>query len=271
MKPLVIKLGGAALSNVEAARNLAESIVLLQQEGQSVVIVHGGGPMINRRLQDKGISWSFHEGQRITTPEMMNVIESALGEVNQVLCDVFTEFGIKVLGIQSSSKAMFQCRQMDPRLGQVGEIIDVDTTLVNEAIEMGVVPVVAPIGSDKTGMSYNINADWGASCLATSLEAKALVYATDQRGILDINGLPYQSLTLDQLRTLMKKNGVTGGMLAKTRSIEKALLNGVKKVCVTHALEMTDLIKTRLGGTLCVELGHLESILKMKENNYAVS
>jgi acetylglutamate kinase len=152
-----------------------------------------------------------------------------------------------------------------------GEIIDVDATLVSEAIEMGFVPVVAPIGSDLLGVSYNINADWGASCLATSLEAKALVYATDQRGILDINGLPYESLTLDQLRTLMRKNGVTGGMLAKTRSIEKALLNGVKKVCVTHALEMTDLIKTRLGGTLCVEFGRLESIMKMKENNYAVS
>lgn len=271
MKPLVIKLGGAALSNVEAARNLAESIVLLQQEGQSVVVVHGGGPMINRRLQEKGITWSFHEGQRITTPEMMTVIESALGEVNQLLCDVFTEFGIKVLGIPSSSKTMFQCRPMDARLGQVGEIISVDATLVREALEMGFVPVVAPIGSDLSGASYNINADWGASSLAATLEARALIYATDQRGILDVNGLPYQSLTLEQLRILMKKNGVTGGMLAKTRSIERALLNGVKKVCVTHALEMTDLIKTRLGGTLCVELGRLESLMKMKENNYAKS
>jgi acetylglutamate kinase len=271
MKPLVIKLGGAALSNVEAARNLAESIVLLQQEGQRVVVVHGGGPMINRRLQENNISWSFHEGQRITTPEMMGVIESALGEVNQLLCDVFTEFGINVRAIKSGQQSMFQCRQMDARLGQVGEITDVDVALVTEALESGFVPVVAPIGCDKAGLSYNINADWGASCLAATLEAKALIYATDQRGILDVNGLPYQSLTLEQLRILMKKNGVTGGMLAKTRSIEKALLNGVKKVCVTHALEMTDLIKTRLGGTLCVELSRLESIMKTKEGHYAVS
>jgi len=271
MKSWVIKLGGAALSNPEAARNLAQAIVLLKEQGESVVVVHGGGPMINKRLEEKNISWIFHEGQRVTTPEMMTVIESALGEVNQMICDVFTEYGIKNIGIPGNTKDMFFCRPMNSILGQVGEVIKVDPAIVEDALAMDFVPVIAPIGVDVEGKSYNINADWGASSLASTLNAKALVYATDQRGILDCNGLPYDSLTLSQLKILMDKSGVTGGMLAKSRSIEKALLTGVKKVCVTHALEMKDLIETRYGGTMCVEMGRLEQVMKMKENNYAVS
>lgn len=271
MKPWVIKLGGAALSNPEAARNLAQAIVLLKEQGEQVVVVHGGGPMINQRLQEKNISWTFHEGQRVTTPEMMSVIESALGEVNHMICEVFSEFGIKNVGIPGNSKDMFFCRPMNPLLGQVGEVIKVDASIVEDALAMDFVPVIAPIGVDAEGVSYNINADWGASSLASSLQAKVLIYATDQRGILDCNELPYDSLTLSQLKILMEKGGVTGGMLAKSRSIEKALMTGVNKVCVTHALEMKELIETRFGGTLCVAMGRLEQIMKMKENNYAVS
>jgi acetylglutamate kinase len=271
MKPWVIKLGGAALSNPEAAKNLAQAIVLLKEQGEQVVVVHGGGPMINKRLTEKNISWTFHEGQRVTTPEMMSVIESALGEVNHMICDVFTEYGIKNVGIPGNTKDMFFCRPMNALLGQVGEVIKVDTSLIEDALAMDFVPVIAPIGVDAEGVSYNINADWGASSLASSMQAKVLIFATDQRGILDCNELPYDSLTLAQLKVLMEKGGVTGGMLAKSRSIESALLNGVNKVCVTHALEMKELIETRYGGTQCVLMGRLEQIMKMKENNYAVS
>ena len=271
MKPWIIKLGGAALYNSESVKNLAQAIFHLKQQGQTVVIVHGGGPMINQCLKEKNISWNFHEGQRITTPEMMSVIESALGEVNHMICDVFTNLGIKNIGIPGNAKDMFFCRPMNAVLGQVGEVIKVDTSIIDDALAMDLVPVIAPIGVDEEGVSYNINADWGASSLATNMQAKVLIFATDQRGILDCNGLPYDSLTLPQLKILMEKGGVTGGMLAKGRSIENALLNGVYKVCVTHALELDELIETRFGGTHCVEMGRLERIMKIKENNYAVS
>lgn len=271
MRPWIIKLGGAALSNPEAAKNLAKAIVNLKQQGQTVVVVHGGGPMINQRLKEKNISWNFHEGQRITTPEMMCVIESALGEVNHMICDIFTEFGIKNIGIPGNAKDMFFCTPMNSLLGQVGEVVKVDTSIIEEALAMDLVPVIAPIGVDEKGVSYNINADWGASSLASNMQAKVLIFATDQRGILDCNGLPYDSLTLPQLKILMEKGGVSGGMLTKGRSIENALLGGVNKVCVTHALELDELIETRFGGTHCVEMGRLERILKNKENNYAVS
>lgn len=270
MNPWVIKLGGAALSHPDAIKNLAQAIVLLKEQGEQVVVVHGGGPMINKRLTEKQISWNFFEGQRVTTTEMMGVIESALGEVNHMICEVFDSFGIKNIGIPGNTKEMFFCRPMNPDLGLVGEVLKVQDFVVHEALDMGFVPVIAPIGVDREGVSYNINADWGASALAGSLKAKVLIFATDQRGILDLNGLPYDSLTLAQLRVLMEKGGVSGGMLAKSRSIEGALLNGVSKVCVTHALELKDLMETKSGGTLCVEMSRLDYMMKMKEKNYAV-
>lgn len=271
MKPWVIKLGGAALANPDAAKNLAQAVLLLKDQGHSVVIIHGGGPMINKRLEEKNIPWSFHEGQRVTSSAMMEVVESSLEEVNQKLCQVFSDHGIKNIGLSGIKHKMFFCRPMNPFLGQVGEVLQVDSSIVQNALTMGLVPIIAPIGTDQEATSYNINADWGASAMASSLEAKVLIYATDQRGILDCNGLPYDSLTLCQLRILMEKDGVTDGMLAKSRSIEKALLSGVNKVCVIHALELLELIETRFGGTICVELGRLDQLMKMKEYNYAVS
>jgi acetylglutamate kinase len=271
MKPWVIKLGGAALSNPEAVYNLAYSIKLLKAQGEQVVVVHGGGPMINKRLEEKNISWSFHEGQRVTTPEMMSVIESALGEVNQMICDVFNHVGINSFGIPGNTQEMFYCKPMNPELGQVGEVLNVNSASVEAALKIGLIPVIAPIGVDAEGLSYNINADWGASSLAEEMNAKVLIYATDQRGILDINELPYDSLTVDQLKTLMDKGGVTGGMLAKSRSIVKALVNGVSKVCVIHALELQELIETRFGGTMCVKMSRLDLIQQAKENSYATT
>lgn len=271
MKPWVIKLGGAALSNPESVINLAEAILLLKSQGEQVVVVHGGGPTINKRLTEKNISWSFHEGQRITTPEMMSVIESSLGEVNQMICDVFTKMGLPVIGIAGNKKNIFISRPMDPALGQVGEVFKVDSASIEQALTLNLIPIIAPIGVDEEGLSYNINADWGASSIAEKLNAKILIYATDQRGILDVNELPYDSLTLAQLNTLMEKGGVTGGMLTKSRSIVKALINGVSKVCVTHALEVKDLIETRFGGTLCVQMSRLDFILKSKEESNATT
>jgi len=266
MKPWVIKIGGAALINSAAVENLAKAVLLLKEQGEQVVVVHGGGPMINKRLTENGISWSFHEGQRITTQEMISVIESALGEVNNMICQVLNQHGIKAMGLPGNYQDMFSCKPMNPNLGLVGEVVKVNSLSVEDALLMGFVPVIAPIGVDSEGLSYNINADWGASALAVKLNSKVLIYATDQRGILDVNELPYDSLTLAQIKILMDKGGVTGGMLAKCRTIVNALESGVKKVCVTHALELHELIETRFGGTMCVEMSRLDQILKMKEN-----
>jgi acetylglutamate kinase len=271
MKPILIKLGGAALTDPEATKKLAEAIVLLKAQGEDVVVVHGGGPMINKHLTENKISWTFFEGQRVTTKEMMSVIEVALGEVNHMICEVLSSYGLSCVGIPGNTNNMFYCRPMSEELGLVGEVIRVDPTLVHQTLEAGLIPVIAPIGVDEEGVSYNLNADWGASTLASALMARALVFATDQYGILDVNGLPYDTLTLDQLRILMEREGVTGGMLAKSRSIERAILNQVPKVSVVHALEMRNFVEARSGGTLCVQMSRLDHVMSLKERTYAVS
>lgn len=270
MKTYVIKLGGAALSNSESLKQLAYSVSYLKSQGHQVVVVHGGGPMINKKLEEKNITWSFFEGQRITTSEMMSAIEEALGEVNAEICSVLSKACIQNQGIPANAHDMFVVRQMDPQLGLVGDITNVRVSIINDLLKQGITPVVAPIGVNDEGISFNINADWGASKLAAEIGATNLLFATDQRGILDVHGLPYDSLTLPQLKVLMDKGGVSGGMLAKARTIVHAIENGVTKVCVIHACELIDLMETRSGGTLCVEMGRLDHILKMKEVNYAV-
>ena len=266
MKPWVIKIGGAALSNPSSISEVVKTVVHLKNQGQDVVIVHGGGPLINQKLLEKKISWTFFEGQRVTTQEMMNCIEEGLGEVNQMITTALLASNLNCIGIPGNQDNMFLCEQMNVELGLVGQITKMNVQAVQDALVLGLVPVIAPMGVDEQGLSYNINADWGASQLAVALGARILLYCTDQRGILDLNGLPYDSLTLAQLRILMEKEGVTGGMLAKARTIEFALTHQVEKVSVMHAMEICELvIDKNTCGTLCVGMSRLEYIMKMQE------
>lgn len=270
MKPWVIKIGGAALANSASIHELVKTVVYLKELGEPVVVVHGGGPMINQKLLEKNIQWSFFEGQRITTQEMIDCIAEGLSEVNEHLTSALEAAGVKTQGLRGNLESIFLSRPMHESLGLVGEVVEVNTSQVLEALERGEVPVIAPMGIDETSQSYNINADWGAAKLAVALNAKNLLFCTDQRGILDLNKLPYDSLTLTQLRILMKKEGVTGGMLAKARTIEFALTNQVEKVIVLHAQELSELVIQRnICGTFCVSLSRIEYITKMQELSHA--
>jgi acetylglutamate kinase len=266
MKPWVIKIGGAALSHPSSIAEVAKSVAYLTSIGQPVVLVHGGGPLINQKLQEKNIKWTFHEGQRVTTPEMMSGIEEGLGEVNLMITQALSKLGVKNIGLPGNQDQMYSCVQMNPSLGLVGEIIGMNVKTITEALKQGITPVIAPMGVDNEGQSFNINADWGASHLAVALGARVLLYCTDQYGILDINGLPYDSLTLAQLRILMEKEGVSGGMLAKARTIDFAISSGVEKVSVIHALQINELVAEKKStGTLCVGMSRLEYFLKLQE------
>ncbi len=252
---VLIKLGGAALTSTEDLERLCEDLALMRSVGLSVVLVHGGGPMINKELAARGIGWEFIEGQRVTTPEIMEVVEMVLcGVVNRKIVRTLNACGIPAVGISGSDASTLLCRPASPQLGQVGVIEKVNTSIIH-SIMASSIPVIAPIGTDAEGNPFNVNADWAASRIAQALNVKKVLFLTDQEGILDLEGKLLNELDACELEGLISNGVVKGGMLAKTRTILEALKNGVSSLHVLSAKHPHALIQelfTEQGiGTLC--------------------
>lgn len=260
-KTVLIKLGGAALQDSELVTQICEDLTLIRSVGVSVVLVHGGGPSINRELTLRGIQWEFIDGQRVTTPEMMDVIEMVLcGSVNRRIVRTLNQSGVRAVGMSGVDASLLLCKQADPRLGQVGKIEQVNTTFVQSVLGtqeagVGAIPVIAPIGIGRKGEAYNINADWAASRIAQALGIQKLLFLTDQDGILDGGQKLIEELDAGELETLIETGVVKGGMLAKAQTIVHALRNGVSDVHVLNARRPHGLINelfTDHGvGTVC--------------------
>ncbi|MGZ5279124.1 MAG: acetylglutamate kinase, partial [Pseudobdellovibrionaceae bacterium] len=234
---VLIKLGGASLQDETVLMTLSEALKQFRKYGYQVILVHGGGPAINAELTRRGIQWNFIQGQRVTTPEMMGVIEDVLGvEVNGKLVRHLEAEGIPAMGLSGADKKTLLCQAASTELGQVGAIQEVMTSWVESifASSGNPIPVIAPIGVGLDGEAYNINADWAASYLATALNAEYLIFLTDQSGILDLQKQLIDRLSEDQLESLVSEEVVTGGMLTKTRALLYALKNGVKAVRVMN-------------------------------------
>jgi acetylglutamate kinase len=253
MNPWIIKIGGAALSHKDSVLEVAKCVAELKEHEIDVVIVHGGGPIINKKLREKNISWEFYQGQRITTIEMLSAIEEGLMEVNAEIQKNLNDVNVSNMGFNGAKDNIFQCSLMDKNLGLVGEVQKINLKSLENALHLGKVPVVAPIGFGDEGEVYNINADWGAAHLAVAFETPVLAFCTDQLGILDRNGSPYQLLKYHQLKQICDLGEVTGGMLTKCRTIDFALRHGVEEVNVLHALEISKFIKFSSIGTKCLK------------------
>lgn len=261
-KRVMIKLGGAALEDQELVKSICGDLMLMRSVGIPLIIVHGGGPSINRELKLHGIEWTFVEGLRVTTPEMMEIIEMVLcGYVNRKIVRTLNQAGVPAVGLSGGDALMLQCTPQSPQLGQVGSIQQVDPTLIESILQnqtegnAGTIPVIAPVGVGNSGESMNINADWAASRIAQKLGIKKLFYLTDQEGILDKNGQLIPELDAAELEKLIKTGVVHGGMLAKANSILEALKNGVQDVHILNAKSAHGLIQeifTQKGvGTVC--------------------
>lgn len=232
---IVVKIGGAALENPDVLASLAQDLAVLRSAGKKIVLVHGGGPSINRALTARGISWNFIDGQRVTTPEMMDVIEHVLArEVNSSIVGSLSEAGAPVTGVLSAENGILQCVPSDERLGQVGKIVAVQTQPIHAILSEAnaPIPVVTPIGLGADGKRFNINADWAACRIAEALRADQLIFLTDQPGILDKAGQLIPAIDSAGLEGLISDGTVQGGMLAKTRTILYALGAGISSVRV---------------------------------------
>ena len=262
-KTLVIKYGGNAMTDPALQKAFAEDVVLLKLVGMNPVVVHGGGPQIEGLLQRLGKKGEFIEGMRVTDAETMEVVEWVLGgEVQQDIVGLINQAGGKAVGLTGRDGAMIRAKKLtvhdskDPSktydVGQVGDIVSIDPSVVKALQADAFIPVVSPIGFGEGNESYNINADVVAAKLATVLSAEKLLMLTNIRGVLDKQGELMTELTPRRIDELIADGTISGGMIPKIAGALDAANSGVKAVHiidgrVPHAMLLEVLTEQAFG------------------------
>ncbi len=247
-KTIVIKYGGNAMIDEKLKNGFARDIVLLKLVGLNPVVVHGGGPQIGDLLRRVGKESHFVGGMRITDKETMDVVEMVLGgQVNKEIVSLLNSHGAKAVGLTGKDGALISAKKMHfshqseemnaPEIidiGHVGEVTNIDTSVIDMLINGDFIPVIAPIGLGKDGESYNINADLVAGKLAEELNAEKLILLTNICGLLDKNGKLLTGLSIKKVDELIADGTIHGGMLPKIRCALEAVQNNV---CSAHIID----------------------------------
>ena len=240
-KTMVIKYGGNAMTDPALQADFAEDVVLLKLVGINPVVVHGGGPQIENALKRLGKKGEFIQGMRVTDAETMEVVEWVLGgEVQQDIVGLINQAGGKAVGLTGRDGGMIRAQKLkmldntDPNVehdvGQVGDIVSVDPSVVKALQDDAFIPVISPIGFGENNESYNINADVVAAKLATVLKAEKLLMLTNISGVLDKNGELLTDLTARRIDELFADGTISGGMLPKIAGALDAAKSGVNAV-----------------------------------------
>jgi acetylglutamate kinase len=262
-KTLVIKYGGNAMTDPTLQKAFAEDVVLLKLVGMNPVVVHGGGPQIETALKRLGKKGEFIQGMRVTDAETMEVVEWVLGgEVQQDIVGLINQAGGKAVGLTGRDGGLIRARKLrmvDPSdpdkehdIGQVGDIIGIDPSVVKALQDDQFIPVVSPIGFGDDNESYNINADVVAAKLATVLQAEKLLMLTNIPGVLDKQGQLLPELSMKRIDELVADGTISGGMLPKIAGALDAARSGVNSVHiidgrVPHALLLEILTEQAFG------------------------
>ncbi|MCH9740139.1 MAG: acetylglutamate kinase [Epsilonproteobacteria bacterium] len=258
---IVIKYGGSAQTSEELKRQFAQDIVLLHTVGMKPIIVHGGGKSITDLLKDLGVETKFVDGQRVTTKKVMRIAEMVLsGEINKEIVSLLSAQGGKAIGISGKDANFLEATPKDfENFGYTGTIQNVNPEIVDNIIDDGFVPVVAPIatGSKIGHPGFNINADLAASKVAIALEARKVLFLTDTPGVLDKNMNLISTLDIQQTEALKADGTINGGMVPKVDACIEALRGGVKKAHiidgrVEHSMLLEILTSSGVG--TCIEL-----------------
>ena len=241
---VVIKYGGNAMENDELKNSFARDVVMMKQIGIHPVIVHGGGPQIGDLLERLGKESKFIQGMRVTDQETMDVVQMVLGGlVNKDIVNLIQHNGGQAIGLTGKDGRLIKARKMllkahdenDPALqtseiidiGHVGEVQGIDTTIIDLIAGSDFIPVIAPIGVDENGISYNINADLVAGKMAEVLRAEKLILLTNVAGLKDKQGKVLTGLSAERVDELIKDGTIHGGMLPKIGCALDAVKNGV--------------------------------------------
>jgi acetylglutamate kinase len=232
-KTLVIKYGGHAMTDPELRASFARDVVLLKTIGVRPVVVHGGGPQIEELLRRLGKQSSFVDGRRVTDDATMEVVEMVLGgRLNREIVELVNRAGGRSIGLTGNDASMLQVRRRlvgGRDLGRVGEVVAVDAGPIQAVSDAGYVPVVAPLGVDPDGLTYNVNADEAAGAIARALSAEKLILLTDVEGVKDASGRLVSRLTRDEVRKLIAEGAIQGGMIPKVECCLDALAGGVER------------------------------------------
>ncbi len=231
MGTALVKIGGSTLDSPGLISELAEDLVRLG--AGRAILVHGGGKDISRALDRLGKPTTFIDGLRVTDAEAIETVEMVLsGQVNKRLVRAIHTTGGRGIGISGVDAGLFRAKQCsDGRLGYVGEITSVDSTIIRTLLNDGFLPVVSPISLGDDGLAYNVNADHAAADLAMALPVDDLLFITDVPGVL-VEGLPIPELSIADVENLIAAGQITGGMIPKVRSCAQAVLRGVSRVHV---------------------------------------
>lgn len=235
-KIIVIKYGGAAMINEGVRQSVIQDLILMQQVGMKPVLVHGGGPEIDRMLRKLNKEAIFVEGLRYTDDETMEIVQMVLaGKVNKDLVELFSRAGGKAVGICGSDGGLFLGKRLHKNgqdLGLVGDIQTINTEVIRTLLDNGIIPVVASIAlrGDEEGGFYNVNADTAAGSLAIALKAEKLILLTDVPGVMEDKtdlGTLIREMDVQMAKTLMKKGVIKAGMIPKVEGCLQAIAQGV--------------------------------------------
>lgn len=235
-KTVVIKYGGNAMINEELKLGVMRDLVLLNQIGIKVVLVHGGGPEISDTLKRMNIQSEFIGGLRKTTKEAVEVVQMVLaGKVNKDLVNLIENNGGRAMGLCGIDGHMIEASPVNEELGFVGDITNVNVAPINTALDAGYIPVISTVGYDTAGNVYNINADTVAARIAGELKACSLITMTDIKGILrdkDDEDSLIPAINVSEAPTLIKDGIISGGMIPKVSCCVEAIRRGVKSVFI---------------------------------------
>ncbi|MBS3944663.1 MAG: acetylglutamate kinase [Melioribacter sp.] len=241
-KTFVIKYGGAVMEDEKLKTMIAKDVTLLRKIGINIVVIHGGGKEITSLSNKLNIQTKFVNGQRYTDEETLNVVQMVLaGSINKDIVRRINIHGGRAVGISGIDGDMIRVKKYEKEnLGLVGEVVDVNETLIKNLLKDGYLPVIAPMGIDNYGTVYNVNADIAAGSLAGAIDAAKLVYMSDTEGV-KINNELAPHLTEKQILDFINKGIINGGMIPKVESALNALNAGVNKVHIVdgrieHAL-----------------------------------
>ena len=264
-KTIVIKYGGNAMTDPALQADFAEDVVLLKLVGMNPVVVHGGGPQIEAALGRLGKKGEFIQGMRVTDAETMEVVEWVLaGEVQQDIVGLINQAGGKAVGLTGRDGGLIRAQKLklldnkDPSIqhdvGQVGDIVAIDPSVVKALQDDAFIPVVSPIGFGENNESYNINADVVASKLAEVLKAEKLMLLTNIKGVLDKQGNLLTDLTARRIDELVADGTISGGMLPKIAGALDAAKSGVNAVHIVdgrvpHAM-LLEILTDQAYGTM---------------------